>query len=67
MESSALDGIDVNWGRAAFAARNYDKAVKPLSRAFESHPEDVGARTLLGLSLFMVHEYPKALDVLRPN
>jgi len=62
----ALDGIDENWGRAAVAAKNYNKAVTPLSRFLGAHPENEKTRAMLGLSLFMVHDFARVLDVLRP-
>jgi tetratricopeptide (TPR) repeat protein len=62
----ALGGIDENWGRAAFAAKEYRKAVDPLSRTLALRPADPHVRGLLGLSLCMVGEYARAFQVLRP-
>jgi tetratricopeptide (TPR) repeat protein len=62
----ALPGIDENWGRAAFAAREYVKTVGPLSRALALHPADAHVRGMLGLSLCLVHDYARALKVLQP-
>jgi tetratricopeptide (TPR) repeat protein len=62
----ALPGIDENWGRAAYAAREYAKAVGPLSRALALHPTDARARGTLGLSLCLVRDYAGALQVLQP-
>jgi len=61
-----LDGIDESWGRAAFAAKEYGNAVTPLTHSLAAHPENQKTRALLGLSLFMVHDYVKTLEVLRP-
>jgi tetratricopeptide (TPR) repeat protein len=62
----ALSGIDENWSRAAFAAKEYGKAVAPLHRILASHPGFANARGMLGLSLCMIQDYRQALDVLQP-
>jgi tetratricopeptide (TPR) repeat protein len=62
----ALKDVDRNWGRAAFAARDYEQAVKPLSRVIALHSDDPHVRAMLGLSLCMIHDYAQALQVLRP-
>jgi superkiller protein 3 len=58
-----LNGVDANWGRAAFFARDYSKAVGPLSRTIALHPADQHLRAMLGFSLCLVHEYAKAVPV----
>jgi len=58
--------VDRNWGRAAFAAKDFEKAVEPLSRTLALHPEDPDVRSKLGLSLCMTHDYAQALRVLQP-
>jgi len=60
-----LNGIDANWGRAAFFAREYSKAVGPLSRTLAVHPADEHLRAMLGFSLCLGHEYAKAVPVFR--
>jgi tetratricopeptide (TPR) repeat protein len=62
----ALPGIGENWGRAAFAAREYAKAVGPLTRTLALHPADAHVRGMLGLSLCLVHDYARTLQVLQP-
>jgi tetratricopeptide (TPR) repeat protein len=62
----ALPGIDENWGRAAYAAREYVRAVGPLSRTLTLHPTDPRVRGMLGLSLCLVHDYTRAAQVLQP-
>ena len=64
--NQALRGLDHNWGRAAFAAQQYAQAVGPLSRFVQEHPEDVEARSMLGMSQYMTRDYEKALQTLRP-
>jgi tetratricopeptide (TPR) repeat protein len=62
----ALPGLDYNWGRAAFAAGAFLQAVGPLSRYLQGHPEEEGARTVLGLSQFNAKEYAGARKTLEP-
>jgi tetratricopeptide (TPR) repeat protein len=61
----SLNGVDANWGRAAFFAREYSKAVGPLSRSLAVHPADQHLRAMLGFSLCLSHEYAKAVPVFR--
>jgi tetratricopeptide (TPR) repeat protein len=60
-----LASVDENWGRAAFFAREYSKAVGPLNRTLAAHPADQHLRAMLGLSLCLVHEYARAVPVFR--
>jgi tetratricopeptide (TPR) repeat protein len=62
----ALEGLDVNLGRAAFAAGQFEQAVPPLKRYIRSHPEDKDIRSALGLSQFIVKDYPGVLVTLQP-
>jgi tetratricopeptide (TPR) repeat protein len=62
----ALPGLDYNWGRAAFAAGAVAEAVGPLSRYSAAHPDDEGARAVLGLSLFIVKDYAGVRKTLQP-
>jgi tetratricopeptide (TPR) repeat protein len=62
----STEGIDYNWGRAAFSADQYQQATAPLSRYLQLHPEDALIRSALGLSLFRVEKYREAAEVLRP-
>jgi tetratricopeptide (TPR) repeat protein len=64
--NSSLDGLDYNWGRAAYAGHLYAKAIGPLARYLQSHPEDVSMRSALGLSLFLIQKYAVAAKVLEP-
>jgi tetratricopeptide (TPR) repeat protein len=61
-----MPGIDENWGRAAFAAREYGKAAGPLGRALTQHPADTHVRAMLGLNLCLAGDYARAVQVLRP-
>lgn len=62
----AIDGLDYNWGKAAYAANQYGQAIQPLSRALEAHPEDVWVRSALGISEFMIKDYRSSLKTLHP-
>jgi tetratricopeptide (TPR) repeat protein len=57
----SLEGLDYNWGRAAFSAHEYAQAIGPLSRYAQKHPQDTGARLTLGLSYFLLQNYQGAL------
>jgi cytochrome c-type biogenesis protein CcmH/NrfG len=62
----ALEGLDYNWGRAAFSAQLYAQAVPPLSRYLAAHPQEIGARRVLGISYFMVKDYAAVVQTLGP-
>jgi tetratricopeptide (TPR) repeat protein len=59
-----MDGLDYNWGRAAFGARDYHQAVLCLGRYMQVHPEDTRPRVPLGMSQFMLSDYRGAIDTL---
>jgi tetratricopeptide (TPR) repeat protein len=62
----SLDGLDYNWGRAAFAGSQFADAVMPLLRYVKAHPDDVGARSVLAISQFMTGNYPGCVEALEP-
>jgi tetratricopeptide (TPR) repeat protein len=62
----SLEGLDYNWGRAAFSAQLYAQAVPPLSRYLAAHPQEVGARRVLGISYFMVKDFVAVVQTLGP-
>ncbi|MHB8302078.1 MAG: tetratricopeptide repeat protein [Acidobacteriaceae bacterium] len=62
----SMEGLNNNWGRAAFAAHLYPQAVGPLQRHLQAHPEDASARSTLGVTQYMLHDYVGALQTLRP-
>ncbi len=61
----SLEGLDYNWGRAAFAGSQFADAVTPLSRYLSLHPDDTGARSMLALSQFMIGNYPGCIETLQ--
>ena len=60
----SLDGLDYNWGRAAFAGSQFADAIMPLSRYVRSHPDDIGARSVLAISQFMTGNYRGCIEAL---
>jgi tetratricopeptide (TPR) repeat protein len=62
----SLDGLDYNWGRAAFAGSQFADAIMPLSRYVKSHPDDIGGRSVLAISQFMTGNYRGCVDALEP-
>jgi tetratricopeptide (TPR) repeat protein len=62
----AVAGLDKSWGNAAFEAHEYAQATGPLSRSLQAQPDDIGVRSKLGLSQYMLHEYGKVLRTLQP-
>jgi tetratricopeptide (TPR) repeat protein len=62
----ALDGLDLNWGRAAFSANRFDLAVAPLGRHLKSRPDDEWGREALGMSYFMLKNYSASLATFQP-
>lgn len=62
----SLDGLDYNWGRAAFAGSQFTEAIVPLSRYLRAHPDDTGARSVLAISQFMIGNYRDCIEALEP-
>lgn len=61
----SLDGLDYNWGRAAFAGAQFADAIMPLSRYLKSHRDDNGARSVLAISQFMLGNYHGCIETLQ--
>jgi tetratricopeptide (TPR) repeat protein len=61
-----LPGLDRNWGFATYRAELYSEAVPPLERELAAHPDDNFVRKILGLSYFVLENYAKTAEVLRP-
>ncbi len=66
MWNPSLEGLDYNWGRAAFAGSQFADAIMPLSRYVRSHPDDIGARSVLAISQFMTGNYHGSIEALEP-
>ena len=61
----SLEGLDYNWGRAAFAGSQFADAVMPLSRYVKAHPDDTGGRSVLAISQFMTENYHGCIETLQ--
>src|SRR5260370_14608583 len=62
----ALPGLDRNSGFSTYRAEMYSDAVPPLELELAAHPGDNFVRKILGLSYFVLENYAKTADVLRP-
>jgi tetratricopeptide (TPR) repeat protein len=62
----ATPGLNLNWGRAAFAAGEFGTAVMPLASYLRAHPDDTHMRAALGISQFMAQDYQGCVTTLRP-
>lgn len=61
----SLDGLDYNWGRAAFMASRFSDAIPPLLRYIRLHPGDSGSHAALAMSQFMTADYSACLATLQ--
>jgi tetratricopeptide (TPR) repeat protein len=59
-----LEGIDFNWGLAAYKAELFKDAIPPLERELTARPANVQARQLLGMSYFVTENYARASALL---
>lgn len=63
---SDLQGLDRNWGLAAYRAQLFEEATAPLERQLAAHSDDAVARRLLGVCYFARDDFAKTVQVLRP-
>jgi tetratricopeptide (TPR) repeat protein len=59
-----LDGIDFNWGLAAYKAEQFKDAIPPLERELRARPANLQAKQLLGMSYFVTENYARASELL---
>jgi tetratricopeptide (TPR) repeat protein len=59
-----LEGLNFNWGLAAFKAEEFKEATVALESELTVHPANVQAKELLGLSYFMLENYPRTSELL---
>jgi tetratricopeptide (TPR) repeat protein len=59
-----LEGVDFNWGLAAYKAELFKDAVPPLEREVSARPANVQAKQLLGMSYFVTEDYARASELL---
>lgn len=62
----ATEGLDANWGRAAFSANLFAEATRPLSRYLAAHTEDNAARSMLAISFYRLKTYASVVQTLQP-
>jgi len=62
--NSQLEGLNFNWGLAAFKAELYKEAISPLEKELSANPANVQAKQLLGLSYFMLENYSRTSALL---
>jgi tetratricopeptide (TPR) repeat protein len=62
----SLEGLDRNWGLAAFRAQRFEEALGPLARQLARQPGDSKARDSLGMSYFMSNQFGKAVETFQP-
>lgn len=61
---SQLQGLNFNWGLAAFKAELYKDATIPLERELNANPGNVQVKQLLGLSYFALENYARTSELL---
>ena len=62
-----LEGLDRNWGLAAFRAQRFEEAAGPLARQLARQPGDAKARDALGVSYFMANQFGKTVETFQPE
>jgi len=62
-----LEGLDRNWGLAAFRAQRFEEAAAPLARQLARQPADAKARDALGVSYFMANQFGKTVETFQPE
>ena len=62
----AMDGLDYNWGRAAYAAKQYKQAVICLERYSQTHAININVQLPLGMSQFMLADYEGVVNSFTP-
>ncbi len=62
----SLDGLDYNLGRAAYAMGEYAQAVPLLQQYLLSHPDSLGARSILSVCQYQQGNYSDVVVTLQP-
>ena len=57
-------GLDYNLGLAYYKSGLFEEAIPPLENELKTHPENLQARVLLGMSCFMSEKYTRASELL---
>ncbi len=58
------EGLNFNLGLANFKVEQYKEAIPPLESELKTHPDNIAAKRLLGMSYFMTNDYPRASALL---
>jgi tetratricopeptide (TPR) repeat protein len=61
-----ISDLDKNLGQCAFRVKDYPEAVRGLSRAVASQPDDLPLRAMLGMSYFAMEKYGDAATAFYP-
>jgi tetratricopeptide (TPR) repeat protein len=61
-----LEGLDYNWGRAAYSAGRFEQAIGPLGWYLQAHQDDTWVRSALAMSYYSLERYDDALRVFTP-
>jgi tetratricopeptide (TPR) repeat protein len=61
-----ISGLYKNLGQCAFRIKNYPEAVRGLSRAVASEPNDLPQRAMLGMAYFAMEKYGDAATAFYP-
>jgi tetratricopeptide (TPR) repeat protein len=61
-----LEGLDRNWGLAAFHAQRFEEAAAPLARQLARQPGDNKVRDALGVSYFLSNQFGKTVETFQP-
>jgi tetratricopeptide (TPR) repeat protein len=62
----SLQGLDYNWGKAAFSGGEFQEADIQLGHYLQFHPTDQDVRAMVGVCRFLRNDYAGALSVLQP-
>jgi Flp pilus assembly protein TadD len=61
-----VEQLDYNWGKAAFAARDYRQAALRLERYLKAHPDASAVREPLAISAFLSGNHAGTIQALAP-
>jgi tetratricopeptide (TPR) repeat protein len=59
-------GLDRNWGIIGFRAKQFEKAIAPLSRHVKANPQDKLTRQMLGASYYFTNNFKQTVETLKP-
>ncbi len=62
----AMDGVDLNIGRAAYASRHFEQAIPPLQSYLSLHSTNMNIRIMLAVCEFELKRYEAVSHTLNP-